>query len=136
MKCGVYIIVNRISSNYYIGSSVDMNDRWYRHKRALKNNNHCNFKLQRAYVKHGIDALEFRVLEYCDENIVREREQYYIDYSQQGERNSIAKLTDQQVLQILAHIHDGMTGIAVAKLFQISPSTVSQIKNGQRGRHI
>ena len=69
---GVYKIVNRITSKYYIGSAVNMSfnksGRWYRHKRELIANRHHNPHLQRAWNKYGEDAFEFIILEEINKN--------------------------------------------------------------------
>lgn len=76
-KSGIYRIKNIITGDCYVGSSVNIEKRWKEHQRRLKNNKHCNPKLQASYNKYGIDAFVYNVLDYC-ENIL-EREQMFID---------------------------------------------------------
>ena len=79
MKSGIYKITNKINGKIYIGSSVDLKRRINEHFWELKNNRHPNIHLQYAYNKYGRNNFEVEVIEYCNKNIVREREQYYID---------------------------------------------------------
>ena len=70
----------------YIGSAININDRWGRHKRALRKNKHENVKLQRHYNKYGENDLAFEIIEsgdYLDKNHLLSREQgwfYHFKY--------------------------------------------------------
>jgi group I intron endonuclease len=76
---GIYKIINKENSKIYIGSSIDIEHRWYQHKYYLKNNKHDNKHLQRAWNKYGEDAFLFEIIEECEENKILEREQYWIN---------------------------------------------------------
>jgi len=76
-KSGIYRIKNIITSECYVGSSINIERRWKRHQRDFKANRHDNRFMQRAYNKYGVDAFVYNVLDYCD-NIL-EREQMFID---------------------------------------------------------
>lgn len=79
--CGVYKIISLTTKRYYIGSSCNIKQRWYRHLYDLRNNKHNNVILQRTYNKYGKKDLSFEVIESCptDRNVLIEREQYYIN---------------------------------------------------------
>ena len=79
MTCGVYEIVIVATDERYIGSSVNCDNRWSYHRSSLKGRNHRNPTLQAAYDRDGLSGLRFTVLEECDKNIVRQREQHHID---------------------------------------------------------
>ena len=76
---GIYQIYNKINNKSYIGSSVRLNKRWKRHLTDLKCNVHHSLALQRAHNKYGCDNFEFLILEYCENEQLLEREQYYLD---------------------------------------------------------
>ena len=76
---GIYKITNLINSKVYIGSSVNIDDRWSRHRADLVKGKSCSPKLQNSYNKHGVENFEFVILEKCDIDNLIEREQYYID---------------------------------------------------------
>lgn len=65
-KSGIYIITNTVNDKSYIGSTTDLNSRWYSHHHSLCCNRHANWILQAAWDKHGKDAFEFGVLEHVD----------------------------------------------------------------------
>lgn len=44
--CGVYKITNKETGKFYIGSSVDIRQRWYAHKSKLRRGVHSNQHLQ------------------------------------------------------------------------------------------
>jgi len=77
---GIYKIQSTIKpERIYIGSAKDINVRWGCHLCDLKNNKHCNKKLQYHYNKYGIDDLVFSVIIECKVDNLISQEQYYID---------------------------------------------------------
>jgi len=79
---GIYAIINVLSQKLYIGSSNDMYKRFKQHKRALIKNKHNNYKLQRAWNKYGSEVFEFQILETVSENLLLNREDYWLNYKQ------------------------------------------------------
>lgn len=80
-KSGIYKITNTANGKFYIGSSINLEERFYEHKWMLAKRTHPNPILQRAWNKHGADKFTFEILEECVNNqkICFEREQYYLD---------------------------------------------------------
>lgn len=78
-KSGIYMFFNMESGKRYVGSSVDIYNRAHEHLHNLRNNKSHNKHWQSSWNKYGEDAFIFSVLEYCDESIRFEREQYYIN---------------------------------------------------------
>jgi group I intron endonuclease len=79
MKSGVYQIRNLINGKRYIGSAIDLDQRWRSHLSLLKRHKHHSIKLQRAWTKHGIKRFVFEVLEECSAEYCVGREQHYLD---------------------------------------------------------
>jgi group I intron endonuclease len=59
---GIYKIVNKINGKFYIGSSVNIKIRWYRHITELLRNVHKNTHLQRAWNKYGRYNFVFEII--------------------------------------------------------------------------
>ena len=78
-KCGIYCIKNIANNKCYIGSSTHIYYRLRRHKSDLIRHVHANPILQNAYNKYGADSFVVSIIEECVEDIVLEKEQYYID---------------------------------------------------------
>lgn len=76
---GVYQILCIPTSKIYIGSAVDMHDRWDRHRRDLRQGNHRNRHLQSAWEKYGEENFEFCVLEFVATSELLNAEQMWID---------------------------------------------------------
>ncbi len=76
---GVYQIRNTINDKLYVGSSYNMNRRKYCHFSNLKYNKHPNKHLQRAYNLYGPLSFVFEELEFCSQEQLLEREQYWVD---------------------------------------------------------
>jgi group I intron endonuclease len=66
IQSGIYIIKNSANGKFYIGSAVDVRDRWRCHKKNLRAGNHRNAHLQRAWVQDGEQSFIFEVLLYCE----------------------------------------------------------------------
>lgn len=76
---GIYSISNNIDDRLYVGSSVNIEQRWKRHITDLHNNVHHSKHLQRFVNKYGIEVLSFNILEYSTVDNLLDREQYYLD---------------------------------------------------------
>lgn len=78
-RCGVYLIINIITNQTYIGSSVDIKQRKYHHIYCLRKNKYERLKLQRSWNKYGAENFIFIPLEFCSSENRIDREQHYID---------------------------------------------------------
>lgn len=63
-KCGVYLIKNLLTMQFYVGVSTDLARRKSDHFRALIRGIHDNSKLQRSFDKYGALNFEFQIV--CD----------------------------------------------------------------------
>ena len=80
-KSGVYSWVNKESGARYVGSSIDLGKRfvnYYDLKHLMKH----NMPIYKAILKYGHSKFTLEILEYCDQNCVIEREQYYMNFFQ------------------------------------------------------
>lgn len=79
-KSGIYKIINILTLDIYIGSSIKFSDRKNLHFNNLKLNKHHSIILQRAYNKYGFENFIFEIIEYIeDKSKLIEREQFYLD---------------------------------------------------------
>lgn len=76
---GVYKITNTVSKKVYIGSAVNLADRYSDHKSTVKGNKHVNSHLQNSYNFHGEAAFTFEIIEFTHGNR-KEREDYWIAF--------------------------------------------------------
>lgn len=79
MKSGIYKILNTLTGDFYIGSSNRLNRRKAEHWLKLRKERHDNQILQRAFLKYGEDCFTFEVVELCEESVMLEVEQRYLD---------------------------------------------------------
>lgn len=76
---GIYCIVNLKNGKRYIGSSKNIRQRLWSHRAELRHNKHENAHLQSAWNKYGECSFDYYIMEICDENMLLEREQEYIN---------------------------------------------------------
>ncbi len=79
MECGIYKIENVTDGKIYIGSSVTLKNRKYKHFWMLQKGIHDNNHLQHSYNKFGQDSFIFDVLEVCCPEELIVKENFYID---------------------------------------------------------
>ena len=76
VKCGIYCIENRLNHKKYIGQSIDISRRWMQHKQ--QNMIARDTFLYNAIKKYGIESFDFYILEECNEEILNEKEMFWI----------------------------------------------------------
>lgn len=76
---GIYCIINIKNSKKYIGSSKNIRQRLWSHRAELRHNKHENNYLQNAWNKYGEHNFDYYILEKCEESLLLEKEQLYID---------------------------------------------------------
>lgn len=76
---GIYCIKNQKTNWNYIGSSVSIFNRWKQHSKELNEGKHHCHRLQCAWDSDGATNFTFSILEICDEEILLQKEQEWID---------------------------------------------------------
>lgn len=79
MRSGVYRIRNTTNNHCYVGSAVNIDQRWRAHRHALRKHGKAPPKLQHAWDKYGESAFAFEVVEVCSREDTLVCEQFYID---------------------------------------------------------
>lgn len=78
---GIYQIQSKIHpEKIYIGSAVDIQERWRIHLRGLRNNKHHSKKLQRHFNKYGEQDLQLSLVLECDKEVLINAEQAFINH--------------------------------------------------------
>jgi group I intron endonuclease len=152
LNSGIYQIRNLINGKLYIGSSANIKNRWSRHKSDLSHNRHRNPKLQNAWNKYGKDNFVFEVIIKCPEEFLLLNEQIYItanvdgynilkdaqscwlgqqNHKIKGEGNGMAKLTEEDVVEIRRRCSIGHKHKDIAKDYGLSYKTITEIKRGK-----
>jgi group I intron endonuclease len=81
-RTGIYrITVHRPKGQmFYIGQASNMSARWRDHLWRLRRNDHENRRLQRAFNKHGENALSFKVILICEQSSLTMFEQLILNF--------------------------------------------------------
>ena len=74
--CGIYTITHIESGKVYVGLSVDIKSRWKQHRSFVKTNRRS--AIYSAIRKYGLHAFRFEVVEECSQDVLEQREQYWI----------------------------------------------------------
>ena len=77
----IYKITNLINGKSYIGKTLStINERWNEHCRSVRRKCCEKRPLYSAMNKYGIDNFKIEQIEECNDDIVNEREVYWIEY--------------------------------------------------------
>lgn len=83
VKTGIYSIQSiKKPGEFYIGSAINIDERWKRHLNELRKGKHGNKHLQNHFNKYGENDLRFFLLEECKHIELLKLEQWYIDETQ------------------------------------------------------
>lgn len=156
-KSGIYKIVNKVNGKYYVGSSVNIKQRWKTHIYQLNKGIHNNPKLQFAWNKYGKETFIFEIVETVSVELLEKIEQSYLniiknDYINQKDTHyNISydsnnpmrgrKHTDgfkiKQSERLMGHVHSNETKKKISissKGRTVSQSTRIKISNSLRGQ--
>lgn len=78
---GIYKITCTGNNEFYIGSSLNVDERIYQHRCDLKHNRHHSTFMQRSYNKYGAESFVFDIIaefKECTDELLREIEYLYI----------------------------------------------------------
>jgi len=64
-QSGIYEIRNLTDGKVYVGSAVNLRQRFNKHNGALRSGSHFNPHLQNAYNKYGADSFSFKPILFC-----------------------------------------------------------------------
>jgi hypothetical protein len=80
-KSGVYRWVNKVNGKSYIGSSMSLGNELtiYYSLNSLKIKVRGSLIIYRALLKYGYSNFSLEILEYCESNMLKKREQHYIN---------------------------------------------------------
>lgn len=76
--CGIYKITAKHNGKVYIGQSIDIYNRWRGHWKQVRNGD--SDYIHNAMRKHGKDGFIYEIVERCPQDVINEREKYWIEY--------------------------------------------------------
>lgn len=139
---------HKISKQKYIGQSINITKRRWEHQHAPSPYS----KFDQALKKDGEEAFDFTILEQCSPDQLDEKERYWISYyntcnseyniknggqNYRGENNPQAKLSTQQVLQIIHLLEANQkTNKQIAQDFGVSNNTIDGINRCLNWTHL
>ena len=91
---GIYSIKNTITGQSYIGQSINIYNRWVRHRYQLNSNLHNNSYLQKSWNKYGSNNFEFTILVKCKKQNLKKYEKIEVNKITPNKRYNISKNYD------------------------------------------
>lgn len=79
--CGVYALLNTVTGDTYIGSSLDMIKRIDRHHNNILSGD-CQSRIKKAVEEYGAEAFAYVMLEVCEPEERFTKEKWWFDYRQ------------------------------------------------------
>lgn len=79
-KSGNYRLTNKLNGNFYIGSSINLKQRYLNYFYISYIKKRQNLIISRALIDYGNSNFSLEILEYCDKTILLKREQYYFNF--------------------------------------------------------
>ena len=98
VKAGIYKITCTENQKCYIGSSINILDRFRCHIANLRKGNHHSVYMQNSFNKYGEECFKFEILvkiEYYTEEILRNLEYMYIDWIKPDFNSAIPILAEK-----------------------------------------
>jgi group I intron endonuclease len=75
----IYLITNKVNGHKYVGQTTQsMNKRWQQH--IIESNKMSQKPLHRAFRKYGVDKFVIKEIDECDESLLNQREEYWINH--------------------------------------------------------
>lgn len=90
----VYQIINEVTGDRYVGSSVDVKRRWTEHKQPSQWKHQPNSKLYKAMEKYGVEKFRFQILAPVMPEYLKQVEQEFIEMLKPTYNNYRAKGQD------------------------------------------
>lgn len=138
---GIYEIEHRPSGRVYVGSSDDIRRRLRAHRALLRRGAHENVRLQRAWIRDGEAAFDFRAVEECPIDRLRDREAELIGYCAKvyntspvvrpGAPAANSSVSDDDVLAIYGRAGNGERVVDLAMEYGVSLDAARRIVAGR-----
>jgi len=161
-KSGIYKITCTSNEKSYIGSSLDIINRWSKHRSYLRKRKHHCSHLQRTWDKYGEDSFTWEIVEIVDPAIpykerrsllVTKEKVYLAELFSSGKQLNVssdaygliylgedsprAKLTEEQVLWIKDNANSrAISKTAMAKHLGMSKASITDIVRGRTWAHV
>jgi len=126
MKTGTYQINNVLDGSIYVGSALNIRQRWAIHRKLLRGNRHTNTHLQNAWNVHGEKCFNFMPISSCEKHDLIKTEQMSLDAA-------FAILPRNKVYNVAKSAAAPMLGLKVSESTK-EKMRASQQKRGPRSQ--
>ena len=133
----IYKIINGINNKIYIGQTrKTINKRWQQHICNSTKDYFSQVVLYKAFAKYGIEHFTIKSIEEVDDELLDEKERYWIDYFNtyyHGYNSTLGgkaiALYDFDEQQVIRDFHELKTARKVAEKYGVDHNTVDGILN-------
>ena len=139
---GIYKITNKVNNKAYIGQSIDIHQRWNKHKSNSFNENSESYNSTIGYAirKYGVTNFAFEIIEKCCVELLDEREIHWISYYDtyhNGYNETLGgqsgrKEPDERTIGIMHDLaNTQLTFLKISQKWDVSVKTVDSINAGR-----
>ena len=133
VRSGIYKIYSLVSSDFYVGKSKNLHQRWCQHSHDLRLNKHPNPNLQEVYNRDGNSNLVMETLELVEDvDTLESREVYWTDQLKPNLNVVDTKLSKVDVQEIRTSYEKGLSLEEIADDYDISVKYLKEIIAGYR----
>ena len=136
-----YKITNIKNGSFYVGITTDPSKRRTQHFNELKNNRHCNYKMQKDYNKFGEQVFVFEVIETLKTESKEEAYQHEYNLIQNLQATSSYNILEggnlnpvysEQVIEKIKKTHQGKYDNVLQYRFENNSFVLENVYNGLR----
>lgn len=137
MRGFIYKITNNVNGKVYIGQTIQtVKERFYQHCATKCSDSVLNMAIHRAIKKYGKSNFTIEVIEEVEQNILNDREKYWIKYynsykngynSTEGGQDGAKSFKTLDVESIIREYNSGKSLRSIGNTFKVDKQTIKDL---------
>ena len=137
MRGFIYKITNNVNGKIYIGQTIqNVKERFYQHCATKCSDSVLNMAIHRAIKKYGKSNFTIEVIEEVEQNILNDREKYWIEYynsynngynSTRGGQDCSTHCKELDTESIIKEYNSGKSLRSIGNTFKVDKQTIKDL---------